>query len=73
MKMLPVLFALLLVVGCVCYPVYERPGYYIPADQIPVGKVCDASGWFCQPVYYPYVPYVSQPLYQPFYYWHWYR
>lgn len=64
MKML-VLFASILVAGCACYPVYERPGYYIPANQIPVGKVCDASGWFCEPVYAAPV-YTNLPVVYPY-------
>ena len=62
MKIFLTALSILLVAGCACYPVYERPGYYIPANQIPVGKVCDASGWFCQPVYATPV-YTNLPVY----------
>lgn len=42
--------ATLFIAGCSSNPVrYE----YIPADVAPVGKVCDPTGWWCQPVYAP--------------------
>ncbi len=42
------LFAAILIAGCSSGPVY-----YVPADAAPVGKQCDPSGWWCQPVYAP--------------------
>lgn len=78
MKILFIVLFTLLIAGCACYPVYEQ-GYYIP-DQIPVGKVCDLSGWFCQPVYaaptytnpptpYPYGLYGGYSQSLIFYHW----
>lgn len=51
MKTVLALFiAVLAVIGCASGPV-RYVGVY--QEERPAGKVCDPSGWWCQPVYAP--------------------
>lgn len=43
--------AALVATGCAQLPL--SGGTYVGTYQEPVGKVCDPTGWWCQPVYAP--------------------
>ncbi|MFA5996157.1 MAG: hypothetical protein WC790_00320 [Candidatus Paceibacterota bacterium] len=49
--------AALVAAGCSSLP--PSGGTYVGTYQEPVGKVCDPTGWWCQPVYAPVQP--AQP------------
>lgn len=79
MKFVVIAF-LLALTGCAGYPAYQQ-SYLVPLNQKPVARVCDASGWYCRPVYsappayattptYYYYPYAAPYQSSWFFYWH---
>ncbi len=79
MKLILLLVVSAALTGCAGYPTYQQ-GYLAPPNQKPVAKVCDASGWYCRPVYSTPPSYATTPTYYYpyaapyqsswFFYWH---